>query len=379
MYGLVCTATLPHCARQVSVIMCVKDFETILEANMITYSLKLVLEFAALIKLRLDQPDLPRPYRIPCGTAGLVLLFLPPTALTVLLISLSKPIGLIGAGTAVALGLIAAVVKGGCVTSTLVLDEGDDQSAAAALLTADEAVTKLSHDDNVAPGPLGPAEDWPSSGQPTLAGSDAATGALNTPLLAGQRHGSLAQPFAATAMAATTNARARSRSFDNACMERLWVLGQLLSELYKVGMGTFLAWFVPHHCVGHPHSRDNPDAVNPDAVVGSGFRCGGLGEAVTHGSILERASLTLNAVTFLCILVFYVVEFQRERWCIKELDTDRQCPEDHLRHVASERLLGQLRARNRSYYHAALIACVMTVANVSASVVYRLRFSAQSV
>ena len=34
--------TLAVCA-----IMCVKDFETILEANMITYSIKLVLEFAA--------------------------------------------------------------------------------------------------------------------------------------------------------------------------------------------------------------------------------------------------------------------------------------------------------------------------------------------
>ena len=47
----------------------------------------------SLIKLRLDDPALPRPYKIPCGVVGLCLLFIPPTAVTVLLITLAEPIG----------------------------------------------------------------------------------------------------------------------------------------------------------------------------------------------------------------------------------------------------------------------------------------------
>jgi hypothetical protein len=56
------------------------DFEAILEANMVTYNLKLVLEFGALLKLRQAEPELPRPYKIPLGMPGLCLLFAPPVS-----------------------------------------------------------------------------------------------------------------------------------------------------------------------------------------------------------------------------------------------------------------------------------------------------------
>ena len=72
------------------VLMC-GDFSSILQANMVTYNFTIVLEFAACIKLRLVEPDLARPYRIPCSSSwGLVLLFLPPTLLTVLLLCLCE-------------------------------------------------------------------------------------------------------------------------------------------------------------------------------------------------------------------------------------------------------------------------------------------------
>jgi hypothetical protein len=34
------------------------------------------------------------------------------------------------------------------------------------------------------------------------------------------------------------------------CLEQLALCAALLLELWKVGIGTFLAWFVPHHCNG---------------------------------------------------------------------------------------------------------------------------------
>jgi amino acid transporter len=43
--------------------------------------LSVLLEFAALVALRRREPDLPRPYRVPGGIAGAVLLGVPPLAL----------------------------------------------------------------------------------------------------------------------------------------------------------------------------------------------------------------------------------------------------------------------------------------------------------
>jgi amino acid transporter len=54
------------------------DFETLAEANMLTYNLKMVLEYGAVIKLRLAEPEMARPYRIRAGIGGLCLLFAPP-------------------------------------------------------------------------------------------------------------------------------------------------------------------------------------------------------------------------------------------------------------------------------------------------------------
>ena len=66
----------------------------------------LILEFAALIWLRMKAPDLPRPFRIPFGTAGVVAISIPPIALCLASIALSNDatryVGLGG----IALGLL---------------------------------------------------------------------------------------------------------------------------------------------------------------------------------------------------------------------------------------------------------------------------------
>jgi amino acid transporter len=71
------------------VLMC-GSFEAVLQANMVTYNLTLMLEFGACIKLRRTEPNLMRPYRIPCGIWGLYLLFAPPVILSVLLMCLCE-------------------------------------------------------------------------------------------------------------------------------------------------------------------------------------------------------------------------------------------------------------------------------------------------
>jgi amino acid transporter len=82
------------------------SFQELIQIDMFLYSLALVLEFAALVWLRIKRPDMPRPYRIPFGMAGVIAISIPPAALCLLSIGLAgEPTQLAGAA-ALAAGLL---------------------------------------------------------------------------------------------------------------------------------------------------------------------------------------------------------------------------------------------------------------------------------
>ena len=59
---------------------------------MFLYAAALILEFAALVWLRLKEPGMPRPYRVPGGTAGALALSAPPIVLCLISMALAdKP------------------------------------------------------------------------------------------------------------------------------------------------------------------------------------------------------------------------------------------------------------------------------------------------
>jgi amino acid transporter len=57
------------------------SFDRLLSLDILLYGASLILEFVALVVLRIREPTLPRPLRVPGGTAGAVLLALPPIGL----------------------------------------------------------------------------------------------------------------------------------------------------------------------------------------------------------------------------------------------------------------------------------------------------------
>jgi amino acid transporter len=57
------------------------SFDRLLHLDILLYGASLVLEFAALTILRVRAPDLPRPFRIPMGTLGTVIVALGPITL----------------------------------------------------------------------------------------------------------------------------------------------------------------------------------------------------------------------------------------------------------------------------------------------------------
>lgn len=81
-------------------------FQEILELLNFLYALGMLLEFAAFISLRLKKPELHRPYRVPLGTFGVVMLCLPPTILLILVMCLASWRTFFVSGAVIVIGFI---------------------------------------------------------------------------------------------------------------------------------------------------------------------------------------------------------------------------------------------------------------------------------
>jgi amino acid transporter len=65
------------------------SFQELVQVDMFLYAAALVLEFAALVWLRIKAPEMARPYRIPFGIKGVVALAVPPVLLCIVSIALA--------------------------------------------------------------------------------------------------------------------------------------------------------------------------------------------------------------------------------------------------------------------------------------------------
>ncbi|MHB8484428.1 MAG: APC family permease [Candidatus Acidiferrales bacterium] len=81
------------------------NFEHLVIMDVLLTGLSILLEFGALIALRIREPELPRPYRVPGGVVGAVLLSLPPLVLMVLAV-LRNRTETIGSTSSLAVGVV---------------------------------------------------------------------------------------------------------------------------------------------------------------------------------------------------------------------------------------------------------------------------------
>ncbi|XP_048128161.1 probable polyamine transporter At1g31830 isoform X2 [Rhodamnia argentea] len=65
------------------------SFQEIVAAENFLYCFGMIMEFTAFVKLRVKQPAASRPYRIPVGTVGSILMCIPPTALLLVVVALA--------------------------------------------------------------------------------------------------------------------------------------------------------------------------------------------------------------------------------------------------------------------------------------------------
>jgi amino acid transporter len=82
------------------------SFQELIQVDMFLYALAMLLEFAALIWLRIKEPAMPRPYRVPFGVPGVIALSVPPLALCIASIVLSNEMTRYVALFSIALGLV---------------------------------------------------------------------------------------------------------------------------------------------------------------------------------------------------------------------------------------------------------------------------------
>ncbi|XP_020096414.1 probable polyamine transporter At3g19553 [Ananas comosus] len=98
-FSILCSAT------GVILLSCM-SFQEIIEFLNFLYALGMLLEFAAFVKLRIKKPDLHRPYKIPVGTVGAVLICIPPTFLILIVMSLASIRTFIVSGSVMVFGAL---------------------------------------------------------------------------------------------------------------------------------------------------------------------------------------------------------------------------------------------------------------------------------
>ncbi|XP_047315808.1 probable polyamine transporter At3g19553 [Impatiens glandulifera] len=82
------------------------SFQEIIEFLNFLYSIGMLLEFAAFLKLRISKPELHRPYKVPLKTIGAFLLCVPPSFLLVLVMCLASAKTFVVSGAVVIVGMI---------------------------------------------------------------------------------------------------------------------------------------------------------------------------------------------------------------------------------------------------------------------------------
>ena len=73
----------------VIIVMGTSDLDSLIEMLNFNYSISLLLEYCAFIKLRISRPDLPRPWKVPLGTAGCILALIPTMSMILVVIGLA--------------------------------------------------------------------------------------------------------------------------------------------------------------------------------------------------------------------------------------------------------------------------------------------------
>ncbi len=137
---------------------------------------------------------------------------------------------------------------------------------------------------------------------------------------------------------------------DVDCKQKVIASSQMCLEFYKVMMGTFLVLFVPQDCGGSTCSvYDN----------------------IISDMLMRKVTIAFNSITFMSVVVLYVVEYRRELWCIENLDIDPSKSNEYLDDAIEEYpiIKQEMASYNNLYVDVFYIACGLMILNSLLSVI----------
>ncbi len=131
--------------------------------------------------------------------------------------------------------------------------------------------------------------------------------------------------------------------------ERFKTIFIFLLQSYKVLMGSMLVIFVPQMC-------DNNKVCS---ITDNFYKTGSL----------HRGSLGINFLSTLAFTICYVIELQRENWCIEYLDIDDNFGDNNLPLVLKDNptLETALHKINDRYYYSAHVTAIIYMINLIVS------------
>ena len=135
---------------------------------------------------------------------------------------------------------------------------------------------------------------------------------------------------------------------ENNARKLFGVVLTIMIELYKLSMGSFLIYFVPQRCGDHICQ---------------------IHELTYSPNLYNRIGLCINAFTLCMILFTYVWEWRRERWCIKNLDSDKSQAYNNLHYILTEEwnVERSLRSLNLHYIRALRLTTFACIINFLSS------------
>lgn len=84
----------------------VSDLEQLIEMLNFNYAVALLMEYAAFFQLRVERPNLERPYRIPFGTMGCLIFFAPSIFGTIFVLTIAGKATYIMFLSTIAIGIV---------------------------------------------------------------------------------------------------------------------------------------------------------------------------------------------------------------------------------------------------------------------------------
>ena len=130
--------------------------------------------------------------------------------------------------------------------------------------------------------------------------------------------------------------------------QKLLITLFLFLDGYRILIGSFYSLFVPQLCGDHTCSFQ---------------------ENVTDLTLLNKATLGVNAITCFAMIAAFAIEYRREVWIVKHLEVDPKKPDTNLvSEIESySKLKSSLQSKNFHYRNSFYIVALLSLINIGIS------------